>query len=61
MTLNFYCVIIGTREERNKGENRKMTKVKTVKAVYIHSDSLNEIEIRYSRDRKNLLFCVMKN
>ena len=38
-----------------------MTKVKTVEAVYIHTDSLNEIEIRYSRDRKNLLFCVMKN
>ena len=38
-----------------------MTKVKTVKAVYIHSDSLNEIEIKDSRDRKNLLFCVIQN
>ena len=59
LTLNFYCVIIGTREKRNKGENKKMTKAKTVVAVYI--DSLNEIDINGSRDRKNLLFCVMQN
>ena len=36
-----------------------MTKAKTVEAV--HADSLNEIEINDSRDRKNLLFCVMQN
>ena len=36
-----------------------MTKAKTVVAV--HADSLNEIEINDSRDRKNLLFCVMQN
>ena len=36
-----------------------MTKAKTVVAVY--ADSLNEIEINDSRDRKNLLFCVMQN
>ena len=34
-----------------------MTKAKTVVAV--HADSLNEIDD--SRDRKNLLFCVMQN
>ena len=40
-----------------------MTKAKTVVAVYIYIyiDSLNEIEVKDSRDRKNLLFCVMKN
>ena len=37
-----------------------MTKAKTVVAVYIHTDSLNEIKINESRDRKNLLFCVMQ-
>lgn len=36
-----------------------MTKAKTVVAVY--TDSLNEIKIDVSRDRKNLLFCVMQN
>ena len=36
-----------------------MTKAKTVEAIYI--DSLNEIEIKDSRDRKNLLFCVIQN
>ena len=44
-----------------------MTKAKTVVAVYIYIyiyiyiDSLNEIEVKDSRDRKNLLFCVMQN
>ena len=36
-----------------------MIKAKTAEAVYI--DSLNEIEVKDSRDRKNLLFCVMQN
>ena len=42
-----------------------MMKAKTAEAVYIYIyiyiDSLNEIEIKDSRDRKNLLFCVMQN
>mgnify|MGYP004710982733 CR=1 FL=1 len=38
-----------------------MTKAKTVVAVYIYIDSLNEIEVKDSRDRKNLLFCVIQN
>ena len=36
-----------------------MTKAKTVVAV--HTDSLNEIKIDDSRDRKILLFCDMQN
>ena len=36
-----------------------MIKAKTAEAVYI--DSLNEIEIKDIRYRKNLLFCVMQN
>lgn len=36
-----------------------MTKAKTVVAA--HTDSLNEIEIKVSRDRKNLLFCGIQN
>ena len=35
-----------------------MTKAKTVVAV--HTDSLDEIKIDSSRDRKNLLFCGMQ-
>ena len=42
-----------------------MTKAKTVVAVHTHThthtDSLNEIKIEDSRDRKNLLFCGMQN
>ena len=42
-----------------------MTKAKTVVAVHTHThthtDSLNEIKIDTSRDRKILLFCVMQN
>ena len=44
-----------------------MTKAKTVVAVHTHThththtDSLNEIKIDTSRDRKNLLFCGMQN
>ena len=40
-----------------------MTKAKTVVAVHTHThtDSLSEIKIDTSRDRKNLLFCVMQN
>ena len=44
-----------------------MTKAKTVVAVHTHThththtDSLNEIKIDDSRDRKILLFCVMQN
>ena len=38
---------------------------KTVVAVHTHThthtDSLSEIKIDTSRDRKNLLFCVMQN
>ena len=37
-----------------------MTKAKTVVAVYIHTDSLIELKIDDSRDRKNLLFCGMQ-
>ena len=39
-----------------------MTKAKTVVAVdtHTHTDSLNEIKINDSRDRKNLLFCGMQ-
>ena len=36
-----------------------MTKAKTVEAV--NTDSLNKINKIDSRDRKNLLFCVMQN
>ena len=36
-----------------------MTKAKTIVAVY--TDSLSEIKIDSSRDRNNLLFCVMQN
>ena len=36
-----------------------MTKAKTVVAGY--TDSLNEIKIDDSRDRKNLLFCGMQD
>ena len=40
-----------------------MTKAKTVEAVHTHThthtDSLNKKDS--SRDRKNLLFCVMQN
>ena len=44
-----------------------MTKAKTVVAVHTHThththtDSLNEIKIDDSRDRKILLFCDMQN
>ena len=39
-----------------------MTKAKTVVAVHTHThtDSLDEIKIDSSRDRKNLLFCGMQ-
>ena len=36
-----------------------MVKAKTAEAVYIYIDSLTETKIEDSRDRKNLLFCVM--
>ena len=36
-----------------------MTKAKTVEAVYI--DNLTKTKIEDSRDRKNLLFCVIQN
>ena len=44
-----------------------MAKAKTVVAVHTHThththtDSLNEIKIEDSRDRKILLFCGMQN
>ena len=40
-----------------------MTKAKTIVAVHTHThtDSLSEIKIDTSRDRKNLLFCGMQN
>ena len=42
-----------------------MTKAKTVEAVYIYIyiyiDNLTKTKIEDSRDRKNLLFCVMQN
>ena len=39
-----------------------MTKAETVVAVHIyaHTDSLIELKIDDSRDRKNLLFCGMQ-
>ena len=40
-----------------------MTKAKTVEAVYIYIyiDNLTKTKIEDSRDRKNLLFCVIQN
>ena len=34
---------------------------KTVVAVHTHTDSLIELKIDDSRDRKSLLFCGMQN
>ncbi len=38
-----------------------MMMTETIDAVYIHIDSLIELEIDVSRDRRCLLFCVMQN
>ena len=49
----------------NKGEILKMMIARTVVAVHTHThthtDSLIELKINDSRDRKNLLFCGMQN
>ena len=64
---NFESISIDTKillgyysyKKKTKEKYKKMTKAKTV--VSVHTDSLSEIKIDTSRDRKNLLFCGMQN
>ena len=53
----FYC----SKCKKSKGEMFEMAVARTVETVHTHTDSLIELKINGSRDRKSLLFCGMQN